>query len=226
MKNAYLSRLVFFAFNQFAIICYLGFMAAQNDFIQQNSFVHFLLLSFLIFDAEYISYKNVKGNKTLNHFSLLLLLLGWQFLLYLFDFRPISDIVSTVLLPYLLLSVDLFCTGILISRICLPRAKTASCLFENFLYHSCILLLCFGSCFFCSLSAASPSFNRDPYHRGHHAEKADHVCSKKPMEANTFFKCAGIPPVYLLYHCVSQKRCIFGKPGELYSCDAYLCQYP
>ena len=74
-------------------------MAAQNDFIQQNSFVHFLLLSFLIFDAEYISYKNVKGNKTLNHFSLLLLLLGWQFLLYLFDFRPISDIVSTVLLP-------------------------------------------------------------------------------------------------------------------------------
>ena len=90
--------------------------------------------------------------------------------------------------PYLLLSVDLFCTGILISRICLPRAKTASCLFENFLYHSCILLLCFGSCFFCSLSAASPSFNRDPYHRGHHAEKADHVCSKKPMEANTFSK--------------------------------------
>ena len=71
MKNAYLSRQVFFAFNQFAIICYLGFMAAQNDFIQQNSFVHFLLLSFLIFDAEYISYKNVKGNKTLNHFSLL-----------------------------------------------------------------------------------------------------------------------------------------------------------
>lgn len=54
MKNAYLSRQVFFAFNQFAIICYLGFMAAQNDFIQQNSFVHFLLLSFLIFDAEYI----------------------------------------------------------------------------------------------------------------------------------------------------------------------------
>lgn len=51
MKNAYLSRQVFFAFNQFAIICYLGFMAAQNDFIQQNSFVHFLLLSFLIFDG-------------------------------------------------------------------------------------------------------------------------------------------------------------------------------
>lgn len=99
MKNAYLSRQIFFAFNQLAIICYLGFMAAQNDFIQQNSFVPFLLLSLLIFDAEYISYKNVKVNKTLNHFSLLLLLLGWQFLLYLFDFRPISDIVSTVLLP-------------------------------------------------------------------------------------------------------------------------------
>lgn len=53
----------------------------------------------LVFDAAYISYKNVKCNKVLNHFSLLLLLLGWQFLLYLFDFRPISKAVSMLLLP-------------------------------------------------------------------------------------------------------------------------------
>lgn len=99
MKNAYFSRQVFFAFTQFALLCYLGFMAAQNNCIEQNFFAHFLLLSLLIFDAEYISFKNVKNNKTLNHFALLLLLLGWQFLLYLFDFHPMSDIVSTVLLP-------------------------------------------------------------------------------------------------------------------------------
>ena len=99
MKNAYFSRQIFFVFNQFAIICYLGYMAVQNDYIGQNFLIHFLLLSLLIFDAEYISYKNVKNNKTLNHFALLLLLLGWQFLLYLFDFRPLSDTVSTMLLP-------------------------------------------------------------------------------------------------------------------------------
>ena len=99
MKNTYFSRQIFFVFNQFAIICYLGYMAVQNDYIGQNFLIHFLLLSLLIFDAEYISYKNVKNNKTLNHFALLLLLLGWQFLLYLFDFRPLSDTVSTMLLP-------------------------------------------------------------------------------------------------------------------------------
>ena len=85
--------------NQFAVIIYLGFIAYNGHYIESNYLVHFLSLSLLFFDAAYISYKNVKCNKVLNHFSLLLLLLGWQFLLYLFDFRPISKAVSMLLLP-------------------------------------------------------------------------------------------------------------------------------
>ena len=226
MKNAYLSRQVFFAFNQFAIICYLGFMAAQNDFIQQNSFVHFLLLSFLIFDAEYISYKNVKGNKTLNHFSLLLLLLGWQFLLYLFDFRPISDIVSTVLLPICFYQSIYFVQAFLFQESAYRGQKPLLA----FLKTSCIIAV---FCFFVSDRAFFAAYQLQVLLStvtliivGIMQRKRIMFVAKKPMEANTFFKCAGIPPVYLLYHCVSQKRCIFGKPGELYSCDAYLCQYP
>lgn len=98
-KNTYFSRQIFCALNQFAVIIYLSYMAYNGHYIESNYLVHFLSLSLLFFDAAYISYKNVKCNKVLNHFSLLLLLLGWQFLLYLFDFRPISKAVSMLLLP-------------------------------------------------------------------------------------------------------------------------------
>ena len=99
-KNTYFSRQIFCALNQFAVIIYLGFIAYNGHYIESNYLVHFLSLSLLFFDAAYISYKNVKCNKVLNHFSLLLLLLGWQFLLYLFDFQPISKAVSMLLLPF------------------------------------------------------------------------------------------------------------------------------
>lgn len=85
--------------NQFAVIAYLGFMAYKDQYIETNYIVHFLSLSLLFFDAAYISYRNVNSNKVLNHFTLLLMLLGWQFLLYLFDSRPISKAVSLLLLP-------------------------------------------------------------------------------------------------------------------------------
>ena len=98
-KNTYFSRQIFCALNQFAVIIYLSYMAYNGHYIESNYLVHFLSLSLLFFDAAYISYKNVKCNKVLNHFSLLLLLLGWQFLLYLFDFQPISKAVSMLLLP-------------------------------------------------------------------------------------------------------------------------------
>lgn len=98
-KSTYFSRQIICVLNQFAVIIYLGFIAYNGHYIESNYLVHFLSLSLLFFDAAYISYKNVKCNKVLNHFSLLLLLLGWQFLLYLFDFRPISKAVSMLLLP-------------------------------------------------------------------------------------------------------------------------------
>lgn len=103
-KSTYFSRQIICVLNQFAVIIYLGFIAYNGHYIESNYLVHFLSLSLLFFDAAYISYKNVKCNKVLNHFSLLLLLLGWQFLLYLFDFRPISKAVSMLLLPVCFIS--------------------------------------------------------------------------------------------------------------------------
>lgn len=85
--------------NQLTVIIYLCFMMQKNYYIEENYTIHFFALSLLFFDAAYISYKNVKNNKVLNQFFLLLLLLGWQFLLYIFDFQPISKVVSMILLP-------------------------------------------------------------------------------------------------------------------------------
>lgn len=98
-KSTYFSRQIFCVLNQFAVIIYLGFMVYNGHYIEGNNLVHFLSLSLLFFDAAHISYKNAKCNKVLNHFSLLLLLLGWQFLLYQFGFQPISKAVSILLLP-------------------------------------------------------------------------------------------------------------------------------
>lgn len=98
-NSTYFSRQIFCMLNQLAVIVFLGFMVYNGYYIENNYLIHFLSLSLLFFDAAYISYKNVKCNKVLNHFSLLLLLLGWQFLLYLFDFLPISKSVSILLLP-------------------------------------------------------------------------------------------------------------------------------
>ena len=102
-KSTYFSRQIICVLNQFAVIIYLGFIAYNGHYIESNYLVHFLSLSLLFFDAAYISYKNVKCNKVLNHFSLLLLLLGWQFLLYLFDFRPISKAVGKTILARVVL---------------------------------------------------------------------------------------------------------------------------
>ena len=98
-KNIYFLRQIVLLLNQFVMIIYLGFMAYKNQYIESNYIIHFFSLSLLFFDGAYISYKNVKNNKVLNHFTLLLLLLGWQFLLYLFDSQPISKVISMLLLP-------------------------------------------------------------------------------------------------------------------------------
>ncbi len=99
LKSTYFSKQIFCMLNQLAIIICLGFMAYSGHYIESNNLIHFLSLSLLFFDVAYISYKNVKNNKVLSHFALLLLLLGWQFLLFMFDFQPICKEVATPLLP-------------------------------------------------------------------------------------------------------------------------------
>lgn len=99
MKDKYFLKQLFFIFNQIMIITYLCIMTVTGNFIKSSNKVHILLLSLLLWDAAYISYRNIKNNYTLKHFSYLLLLLGWQFLLSLFEEHLLSIEFSKLLLP-------------------------------------------------------------------------------------------------------------------------------
>lgn len=81
------------------MISYLCIMAAAGNIMGWEHFAGLLLLSLLFFDAAYISYRNVKGNQVLSHFSYLLTLLGWQLLLPLFENSQLSEPLSLFLLP-------------------------------------------------------------------------------------------------------------------------------
>ncbi len=96
MEDRYFFRQLLLILNQAAVIVYLCFMTAIGNIIGSDNKFHFFMLSLLLWDAVYISYQNVKSNSVLNHFSYLLVLLGWQFLLSLFN---LSAGTSIFLLP-------------------------------------------------------------------------------------------------------------------------------
>lgn len=99
MKDRYFLRESLLIVNQIAVIAYLCVMASIGNLIGDDNLIQFLLLSMLLADAAYISYRNVKGNNVLSQFSYLLLLLGWQFLLSLFENHLLSMKLSYFLLP-------------------------------------------------------------------------------------------------------------------------------
>lgn len=99
MKESYFFRESLLIVNQFFVIIYLFVMAVTGNLIGAENLVKFLLISLIFCDAAYISYRNVKGNHILTKFSYLFLLLGWQFLLSLFENNLISQNLSIFLLP-------------------------------------------------------------------------------------------------------------------------------
>lgn len=99
MEDKYFFRQLLFILNQTVVIAYLCTMTVIGNMIESDNKVHFLLLSLLLWDAAYISYRNIKNNRILNHFSCLLLLLGWQFLLSLFEHHYLSTEIAKLLLP-------------------------------------------------------------------------------------------------------------------------------
>lgn len=99
MKDQYIFKEILLIGNQLLVISYMCIMAITGNLIGLEHLAQFLLLSLLFFDAAYISYRNIKGNQVLSHFSYLLLLLGWQFLLSLFKNSQLSEKLSIFLLP-------------------------------------------------------------------------------------------------------------------------------
>lgn len=98
MKDKYFCRQALFIINQLAIIMYLIFLASNDIELPNNSLVQLGIMTLWLFDAAYISYKNIRNNVTLKKFSLLIIIVVWYFLLGLcFDIYPIYEICKIML---------------------------------------------------------------------------------------------------------------------------------
>ncbi len=99
MKHNYFSRQILPLIHQLSVIAYLFALHFCKTVILPEHYAHLIIVSLFFTDAAYISYKNIQNNQTLNHFTFLLLLSGWQFLLSAFHPFPAADALSVLLLP-------------------------------------------------------------------------------------------------------------------------------
>lgn len=99
MKHNYFSRQILLLIHQLSVIAYLFALHFCKTIILPEHYAHLIIVSLFFTDAAYISYKNIQNNQTLNHFTFLLLLSGWQFLLSAFHPFPAADALSVLLLP-------------------------------------------------------------------------------------------------------------------------------
>lgn len=108
LKKQYFSRQLFLLANQLGILIYLCIMSYLEIEITASNGLHLCIVSLLFFDAAYVSYKNIQSNRTLTHFSFLLLLAAWQLLFSIFEASSISLWASTILLPLILYQTTYF----------------------------------------------------------------------------------------------------------------------
>lgn len=99
MKRSYALRQALLFANQALVIACFCAMQTFGDPITNAKGVHLFLITLAFCDAAYISYKNMQNNSSLQHFSYLLLLSGWTFLLSLCSENALCAAISTVLIP-------------------------------------------------------------------------------------------------------------------------------
>ncbi len=101
MKKSYERKLLFILLNQILVILYLCYQYTINNFAGTENLIPLIIISLIIIDEAYISYKNIKGNITLSRFTNLLILVAWQFLFSLDGsntFYTLSTLLSIVIL--------------------------------------------------------------------------------------------------------------------------------
>ena len=101
MKKSYEKKQVCILFNQILVILYLCYQYTINSIAGTEKLIPLIIVSLIIIDGAYISYKNIKGNITLSRFTNLLLLVAWQFLFFLDEhstFNTLSTLLSVVVL--------------------------------------------------------------------------------------------------------------------------------
>lgn len=92
MKDRYFCRQALFIINQLAVILYLVFLASNDIALPHNIVVQLGITTIVLFDAYYVSYKNIRNNGTLDKFSALLAVVAWYFLLGLgADIYPLAE---------------------------------------------------------------------------------------------------------------------------------------
>ena len=97
MIDRYFSRQALLILNQLAVIGYIFLLWRNDTQLPHNVFVQLGLITFILFDAYYVSYQNIRNNSTLDRFSLLLTIVTWYFLIGLSNEYHLSEI-SKILL--------------------------------------------------------------------------------------------------------------------------------
>ena len=101
MKKAYEKKQVCILLNQILVILYFCYQYTINNIAGTENLIPLLIVSLIIIDGAYISYKNIKGNITLSRFTHLLFLVAWQFLFLLDEgitFYTLGTLLSVVIL--------------------------------------------------------------------------------------------------------------------------------
>lgn len=99
MKKSYFIRQIVLLVLEFLLVGILFYRNRCGEWITRENVFHFILVSLLVFDAVWISYRNIQDDRVLNHFSYLLLLAGGQFLFALFEESRMFVFFSELLLP-------------------------------------------------------------------------------------------------------------------------------
>lgn len=101
MKKSYEKKQIFILLNQILVIWYLCYQYTISNIAGSENIIPLIIISLIIIDGVYISYKNIKGNITLSRFTHLLFLVAWQFLFSLDEnnaFYTLSTLLSVVIL--------------------------------------------------------------------------------------------------------------------------------
>ncbi|HHW37548.1 MAG TPA: ATP-binding protein [Bacillales bacterium] len=101
MKKSYEKKQILILLNQLLVILYLCYEYTQNSIAGTEKLIPLIIISLIIIDGAYISYKNIKGNIFLSRFTNLLFLVSWQFLISLDEsraFNTLSTLLSVLIL--------------------------------------------------------------------------------------------------------------------------------
>lgn len=127
----YFQRQFLMLLNQGSIVLYILLMHQLGHVITEDNVFHIIMVTLLFLDAAYISYKNINNNRTLNLFSALLLVNGWQGFLWIFESSRFLNYIATLLIPTTLFQIVRFLLAFLFQESTYNNQKLIECLITS-----------------------------------------------------------------------------------------------